>query len=655
MPMRLGTRAFFKSLLLMAGLPSLIAAQGPAALPTYQPSGYMAPPQIAGAASNVVAPQAWNSQSANVQARNVSPFSAATPVAGGNAAIAAQVQTGPYAALSVPVQSSPTQPSLALPTSAPSSTALPMSSQPFPSLPSANSTLVGAVSSTASTTGQHLPSNMPTYQPQGTQAIQSPTSSVTPNLSAGTGAQPVGFAGSIIGKRNDSLTPTSGTEAFGKLKPFPSLSTMPMLNGDSERSESRNGESLRINAPAQFASFQESEYAVGEPIATTSGGCTDMPWCSGPSNSGYFASLEALLFFVNKPNVATFGDEASERLVSVNSVVFSFENSLDTSWINNDGGWGQRFEFGNIKCESGWFASFWNIKQVQTYNVTGVNFAPSDPFSLMSGFFDGNNDGFDDDLNNNQVYGRSGRDLGTFDAGPPPGFIAPFDGIPDAGAATDTNDMIVYLQTFSQVASSNKLTMQNFELNRLLRLPGHSWNNEFDYYYGVRYLKVRDQYNVTASGGFLDQSFWHAESDNNLIGPQIGARWSRRARAVGFSVDGRFLAAYNQQDNDLRGQYASNLTSVGGANAPAALTRLSFIDGFGNDEFSAAGEIRADMVLKMSRSWAFKVGYTGLIVDNISRASPKIVYALPASSLQDVDSNTTLLSHGVNFGLEYNR
>jgi hypothetical protein len=635
MPMRLGTRAFFKSLLILAGLPTLLAAQGPVSLPSYQPSGYIAQPQSVGGVPNVVAPPASSTQFGSTQTRNSSPFAAGNQVTTGSNSVVPQVQTGPYAA------------------------------QPFSTSSSASPTVNGFVPSPQTNIGQQVSGGLPTFQPTANQGIQVPSNQAPVNQSlpyqastgssTGTTAQPVGFVGNIMGQRSDSLEPTSGTEAFGKLKPFPSLSSMPMLTRNSEGSESRNGESLRINAPAQFASFQESEFAVGEPIASTSEGCADMPWCSGPSNSGYFASLEALLFFVNKPNVATFGDEASERMVSVNSVTFSFENSLDTSWLSNDGGWGQRFEFGNIKCDSGWFASFWNIKQVQSYNVTGVNFAPSDPFFLMSGFFDGNNDGIDDDLNNNRIYGRSGEDLGTFNAGPPAAFIPPFDGTPDVGAPTDTNDMIVYLQTFSQVASSNKLTMQNFELNRLLRLPGHNWNNEFDYYYGVRYLKVRDQYNVTASGGFLDQSFWHAESDNNLIGPQIGARWSRRARAIGFSLDGRFLAAYNQQDNDLRGQYASNLTNVGGVNAPAALTRMSFIDGFGHDEFSAAGELRADMVLKMSRSWAFKVGYTGLIIDNISRASPKIVYALPASSLQDVDSNTTLLSHGINFGLEYNR
>lgn len=410
---------------------------------------------------------------------------------------------------------------------------------------------------------------------------------------------------------------------------------------------STNNSNCQTCAPSAF----DNSVAYGYGNYEGSG----LPWCDGPSNTGCFASLEALLFFVSKPAVATFGDEASERIVSVNGVTYNFENSLDSSWLSNDGAWGQRLDFGNVNQDCGWFVSLWNVKQAQTYSTPGVAFVPSDPNGLMSGFVDSNGDSIDDDLDADNVYGRSGQDLGTFDAGPPPNFIAPFDGTPDVGAPVDSGDMVTWLQTFNNVVSSNKLTLINVELNRIYRVAGHSWAKEIDYYYGLRYLQVKDIYNVTANGNFLDQSVWNAESDNNLIGPQLGLRWSRRNRAVGFSVDGRFFAAYNRQDNDLRGYTASNFAAAGAANGPAALTRGSFIDGFENDAFSPTGELRADMILKMSRSWAFKVGYTGLVVGDISRASPKIVYALPRSSLVDVESDTTLISHGINFGLEYNR
>jgi hypothetical protein len=474
--------------------------------------------------------------------------------------------------------------------------------------------------------------------PVGAMVVQQPNSSMPThsqfhgyNAAAANGTK-FGSTGRLVSNSTVSGEPTMSTsEAFD-----------PSYNSDYA-----NNANCQTCGPDAFA--HSAAYGYGGYNGN------GLPWCEGPSNSGCFASLEALLFFVNKPTVATFGDEASERIVSVNGITYRFENSLDSSWLSNDGAWGQRLDFGNINQDCGWFVSLWNVKQAQTYNTPGVSFVPADPNNLMSGFVDGNGDSIDDDLDGDSIYGRSGRDLGTFDAGPPPGFIAPLDGVPDVGAPLDTGDMVSWLQTFDNVVASNKLTLINVELNRLYRVAGHSWANEIDYYYGIRYLQVKDIYNITANGNFLDQSVWNAESDNNLIGPQLGLRWSRRNRAVGFSVDGRFFAAYNRQDNDLRGFTASNFAATGAANGPAALTSGSFVDGFGNDAFSPVGELRADMILKMSRSWAFKVGYTGLVAGEISRSSPKIVYALPRSSLTDVESDTTLISHGVNFGLEYNR
>lgn len=483
-------------------------------------------------------------------------------------------------------------------------------------------------------------------------------SSIASGMSAPNITAPMGSVQSVPGSSMPNAVPVSGYAGQAAQYQRPSMPTRLVSNAtfSDEPTMSTTEAFQSSNDPSgNCQSCGTTGYTGPTMDSGLDYSCNGLPWCDGPSNSGCFASLEALLFFMSKPNVATFGDEASERVVTVNGVTYMFENSLDSSWISNDGAWGQRLDFGNVNQDCGWFVSLWNVKQAQTYSTTGVSFVPDDPSGLMRGFVDGNADGIDDDLDGDNIYGRNGIDLGTFDAGPPPGFIPPLDGQPDVGAPLDQGDMLTWLQTFNNVTSSNKLTLINAELNRLYRVPGHSWSHEIDYYYGIRYMQVKDIYNVTANGGFLGQSVWNAESDNNLIGPQIGMRWSRRTRAVGFSVDGRFFAAYNRQDNDLRGYTASNFAANGAANNPAALTSESFVDGFGNDAFSPTGELRADMILKMSRSWAFKVGYTGLVVGDVSRASPKIVYALPRSSLRDVDSDTTLISHGVNFGLEYNR
>jgi|GEM_PF-2075555 len=598
MLLRFGTRTSLTSLMIAAGLPAILAAQSPNNLPSYpQGPGIVAPTQGMPLPTNAPAGMINQPQSFQPQ---------------------------------VP------QPQFSQP----------QFSQPQWQQPQVTAAATGSIPVAGGLVTQNNifnPGNntLPTPNisaPQGTVFAEQP-SSYMPTFTQVPGYSAANSNGNSRGSIGRLV---SNSTASGESTMSTSEAFNPNLNAGYS-----NNSNCQTCAPSSFdpsAAYGYGNYDGG-----------GLPWCDGPSNSGCFASLEALLFFMSKPTVATFGDEASERIVSVNGVTYRFENSLDSSWLSNDGAWGQRLDFGNVNQDCGWFVSLWNVKQAQTYRTLGVAFVPSDPNNLMSGFVDGNGDSIDDDLDADNVYGRSGRDLGTFDAGPPPGFIAPFDGTPDVGAPVDTGDMVTWLQTFDNVVSSNKLTLINVELNRLYRVAGHSWANEIDYYYGLRYLQVKDIYNVTANGNFLDQSVWNAESDNNLIGPQLGLRWSRRNRAVGFSVDGRFFAAYNRQDNDLRGYTASNFPATGAANGPAALTSGSFVDGFGNDAFSPTGELRADMILKMSRSWALKVGYTGLVVGDISRASPKIVYALPRSSLVDVESDTTLISHGVNFGLEYNR
>lgn len=608
MLLRFGTRTFIKSFLIAAGLPAMLAAQSPYTLPSF-------PQNLEGAPAGYSVPTGYSVPSGHSVPSGVNPQAAygGPPQATANPSVSVPVSGGAAVPGFSPMGYSN---GLASNMAAPNIAAPNINGQNFAGQNSNNAALGAQSSNTASAFGS---------APYGNMSM--------PNSVAGPGV-----SGSAV-QRPATPTKLVSNSMFAE---EPTMST-----GDAFQASN-----------AQLAGCQTcGPTNLNGPYSGFGGdaSCNGLPWCDGPSNSGFFVSLEALVFFMSKPQVATFGDEASERMVSVNGVNFRYENSLDSSWLANDGGWGQRLELGNVNQDCGWFVSLWNVKQAQTYTTSGVSFVPADPDGLMRGFVDGNGDSIDDDLNGNQIYGRSGQDLGTFDAGPPPGFIAPFDGVPDVGAPIDTNDMVSWLQTFTDVTASNKLTMINLELNRLYRVPGHSWANEIDYYYGLRYLQVKDIYNVTANGGFLGQSVWNAESDNNLIGPQIGMRWARRNRAVGFSVDGRFFAAYNRQDNDLRGFTASNFAANGAANNPAALTSGSFVDGFGNDAFSPTGELRADMILKMSRSWAFKVGYTGLVVGDISRASPKIVYALPRSSLRDVESDTTLISHGINFGLEYNR
>ena len=50
--------------------------------------------------------------------------------------------------------------------------------------------------------------------------------------------------------------------------------------------------------------------------------------------------------------------------------------------------------------------------------------------------------------------------------------------------------------------------------------------------YGARYLRLRDEFGVTGTGGVMGLSFWDTTVDNNLVGPQVSANWTHRRQRV---------------------------------------------------------------------------------------------------------------------------
>lgn len=389
------------------------------------------------------------------------------------------------------------------------------------------------------------------------------------------------------------------------------------------------------------------------------GGCApgsaSADWCQGgvAGPQAMFFQLDMLIWSVSAPDVTTIGDAASEGMVTVGGNTYYRTNSLDTSFISGTWTLGGRAEFGRICDTRGWAASVLYYRHRDQLDANGVWFVPADPDMILAGYQDSNADNIDDDINLNQVHGRSGRDLGTPDAANPGSFIAPFDGTPDQGAATDTGDLVNWLVTFSRLTATNTVQMTGFELSDVYRPNGYG-PTTMDWFWGVRYLEFREQFGVTASGGFLDASSWRVNSDNDLIGPQIGARWASNRQWFRFTAEGRFLAALNFQNNSLNGNLASN-AMPGGVNAPVALEPLSFNARSTNLEFAPAGEWRLEASYYANDWLAFRLGYTGMVIGGISRASQKVSYTLPNFALSDAGSLETVLVNGLNVGFEINR
>ncbi len=99
---------------------------------------------------------------------------------------------------------------------------------------------------------------------------------------------------------------------------------------------------------------------------------------------------------------------------------------------------------------------------------------------------------------------------------------------------------------------------------------------------------------------------WINKAENRIVGAQLGIRWFRKRGHWALSAEGRLLAGYNGQSIHQEG--------------------LSFNSAY-LPEWSPVGELRASVRLHLSRAISFRVGWTGIYMDGIARASSMINYS----------------------------
>ncbi len=292
-----------------------------------------------------------------------------------------------------------------------------------------------------------------------------------------------------------------------------------------------------------------------------------------------------------------------------NFILQRYESTTDTGFIQADQTWGNRYEIGWMEDSKGWFVSIMNLQnQTQSFAVgtrlatgTGLNSNPAgvvvlfrDPQHLLYGFVDTNGDGVDDDTNIGipgvpssttyrvpGVYGRPKQLGGTGglvnqDTNSPP------TGVPNQNAGfTDFGDEVPLVPIFSSFTAINVTSMDGTEITRDWRYPTTSYG-VWDLMFGVRWLLMKDQLDVLAisnqgTGPFsgLPQnpvatnpqampgtSYWNNIVDNNMVGPQIGLRYSHDVARFNFLVEARFMAAVNFQSTHLDGELASGLSDA---------------------------------------------------------------------------------------------
>lgn len=343
------------------------------------------------------------------------------------------------------------------------------------------------------------------------------------------------------------------------------------------------------------------------------------PYGSGPKrNKGWFFTIEDLDWSTSAPDRVPIG--APLNTPGVNQVVstgvpggfMNQVNTMDTGFIQPAMRQGERLQLGYVGDDGvGFLVGTFVLHGAQNVgNATNAGVAFSAPFvngiSPLEGFLEEslpvptNQPGFggstggtgtgkvaivDADLNNNGVFGASGRDIGTPNPTPPPTFIPPRDGFPDVPAPTDFGDLVGLPIYFDHIYTSYSTNVWGIEVMRTYWLTKNRRTDygNWDIMGGVRYIRFRDNFYFQGTGsqaqlsdlsggtggggtssggggtvisGLLSDTNFSTTTANYLVGPQIGLRWSKQRGRLAWSCEARGLAAANFQTTVQRGSIA---------------------------------------------------------------------------------------------------
>lgn len=458
--------------------------------------------------------------------------------------------------------------------------------------------------------------------------------------------------------------------------------------------------------------FGSDQYVPFGPVANT----PDWQWFApvtdetlhSREHEGYFFSAERLHWWLSKSDRAPVGVDSitplratysptvlhvlnadgsrGAMLISPSAEIASV-NSIDSADPTTISGWGNRWELGWLQGSHGWMVSVVDgiefhdtlvyglddkrLRQLSSAQgldgidgidgdsvegiflnagVAGTDIAPvaaqpgivavlpidglvsvhvlfADPFGLLTTFVDLDGDGAADDVDGpNQ------------------------DGVPDG--VIDEFDTTRLATVFDQVSVQNHTDLMSVEVMSIRRKRRLYHGGQMEMYLGVRYLEIDDRLDVEMLGGVLADSFVRSQNLNRLVGPQFGFRTYKRHGRWRLELEGRGLFAANFLSIRQNGEIGS-LVEPGLPLQPNGLGPTRSFHVLNDEEFSPVGEFRAEAALQLTRDVALNVGWTGLFVGGLSRASNSVNYSLPDYGI--VKNKEEAIIQGITFGLEVNR
>lgn len=356
---------------------------------------------------------------------------------------------------------------------------------------------------------------------------------------------------------------------------------------------------------------------------------------------GYWFSYERLFWSLSKPSSTTIGSPTASSL-GVNlftipaTVTMNLTNTADTGFLIANGAWGNRWELGYIDTDNyGWFASILDhVSQGQYHIAHNIQMKFNDPLNFLQ-------EGIS---TTPPTVGQVLRVPVRFD-----------------------------VMTFKNIAVLNGLELTRFYRASQLHNGGY-----FELLYGARWLQLDDTFSVAGMNNGstsgtpttssnpstfnpLSDSTWSIRVQNNMVGPQIGGRWSNQRGRWIVSAEARFLAAANMVNAHEKTSLGTNALANSSAVTTGTGAPLNF-QGLGSDThvystlFSPVGELRLQTTYEITSNVGLKIGYTGIAAGNVSRASNRVDYSGPnLISIVSRPGHELFFSNGFNIGVEVNR
>jgi len=241
-----------------------------------------------------------------------------------------------------------------------------------------------------------------------------------------------------------------------------------------------------------------------------------------------------------------------------------------------------------------------------------------------------------------------------------PGAIVVITVLPDGSLAlttlTDFGDLHTFNIAFDQVVVRTRAKMNGVEAMWTHELTNRHYqakhqNNHIELGVGARYVQFEDYFSFLANGGIMGQTFSNTWLDNDIVGPQVRAKWVNQRQRWRLSGTTSFVFGYNTQNWNQENGIGTELV-------PGAVNRLLYAQptysthGLQKRDFSPIGELRLEAAYYLTQALALKAGYTGMYVGNIRRAATSVKYYLPDMGFRD-SGTQDLISNGFDLGIDF--